>query len=121
MLSADDVDVQMEDRLAALGTLVDHSSVALLGQALLCRDFGDDDHHVAQKCGMSILSLADASETVAVLGDDQKVLGGDGGDVLECQALVIFVDDVGWDLLANNLVENRIFYSFSAACCVCHG
>ena len=102
----------MENTLAALCSFVDDSAVATFGKAFLSSHFGTSDHQVAQKRGVAILSLGDASESVTVLGNDEEVFGSDGCDVAESQTLVILVDDVGRDLLAHDLVEDGVFFGY---------
>ena len=76
-------------------------------------DLGDHDHQVSEKSGVSLFSLRDSSQAIAVLGDDQEVLGGDGVDIEESQALVILIDDVGGNFLGDNPVENSDFFGLS--------
>ena len=116
LLSTDHMDVEVEDTLAALSTFIDDCAVALFSQAFLRGNFGNDSHQMTQKCGMSLLSLADSSETVAVFGNDQEVLRGNWCNISEGQALLIFEDDVSGDLFTNNFVEDCILNGVS----VCH-
>ena len=102
------MDVQVEDGLASVASLIDHCAVAGLSETLLCRNFGSYDHEVTKQLLVSILSLADARQAISVLWNDQKVLGSDRRDVTESQALVIFKDDVGRDLLPDDLVKNGV-------------
>lgn len=55
---------------------------------------------------VSLSCLAQASEAVAVLGDHKEVDWGLRRDITEGQCLIVFVNDVSWNLLANDFVEN---------------
>ena len=120
MLTSNYVDVEMEDGLAALGTFVDDSTVALLRQTLLGCDFGYDDQQMTQKSSMPVLSLAYACQTITVFGNDEEVFGSHWCDILKSQALIILEDDVGGDLLTNDFIKNGVFYGFTATCCIRH-
>ena len=55
---------------------------------------------------MPLLRLAQLREAVPVLGDDQEVHRCLWIDVSEGQAAVVLIDDLSWDLLADDLVED---------------
>ena len=57
LLAADDVNVQMVDALAALCTIIDHSTIATVSKALLSGNLCCNDHQVAKKSYMAVLSL----------------------------------------------------------------
>ena len=113
MLTTNDVDMQVVHTLASFGTIVDNCAVPIV-HAFHSSDFSYCDHKVTQESCMAILSLANACESVTVLGDDQEVLGCHWGNVSECQAFVVFVDNVSWDLFADNFVKNSDFLGLRA-------
>ena len=102
------MDVQVEDGLAPVASLIDHSAVACLSETLLCRDLRGYNHKVTQQLLVPLLSLADARQPISVLWNDQEVLRGDRCDVTESQALIVFKDNVGRDLLSDDLVKNGV-------------
>ena len=61
---------------------------------------------VTEEGGVAILRLADTRQTVTVLWDDQKVLGGHRGNVAESEAQIILVNDVSRNLFCDDFVEN---------------
>ena len=107
------MDVQVVHTLATLGAIVDNSAVAI-SHAFLGSNFSYCDHKVAEKSCMAVFSLANACESVPVLGDDQEVLGCHWGNVSECQAFVVFVDNISWDLFADNFVKDSDFFGLRA-------
>ena len=60
----------MVDALAALSTIIDHSTISTVSKALLSGYLRSNDHQVAKKSYMAVLSLGYASESIAVLWDD---------------------------------------------------
>ena len=83
MLTSNYVDVEMEDGLAALGTFVDDSTVAILTQSFASGHFGSNVHQVPKQVLMPLLRLTQLAETVSVLWDDQEVRVGYWGDISE--------------------------------------
>ena len=65
---------------------------------------------MSQKRGVAVFSLADTSKPISVFRDDQKVDLGDWGNISESEALVVFVDDSGRNLLLDDLVKNCDFF-----------
>ena len=116
MLTTDDMDVEVVNCLTAMHAFVDDGSIARVGHALFSCNLCAHDHEVSKECRVSVFSLADSSETVTVLGDDEEVLGGDRCDIVEGQALVVFIDDVSGDFLPDNFVEDGDFFWRSRLC-----
>lgn len=64
-----------------------------------------DPHQVAHHRLVPLVCLGQPRQAIPHLGDDQKVDGRLGRNVAEGQRLVVLVDDIGWDLLGDDLVE----------------
>ena len=77
------MDVQVEDTLASVSTLINDCAVAILSKALLGCSLGSHHHQVAEQLLVSRFSLGDASQTITVLWDNQKVLGSNRCDIAE--------------------------------------
>mmetsp|Transcript_21330 Transcript_21330/g.84837 ORF Transcript_21330/g.84837 Transcript_21330/m.84837 type:complete len:276 (-) Transcript_21330:546-1373(-) len=103
--AADDVEVEVEDRLAHLGAVIHYEPIRV--EAGLLSDDADFGHQVAEHGDVVVLREAQLREAHALLGDEQHVDGSDGVDVLEREAVVVLVDDVGRDVAAEDLVEDR--------------
>lgn len=100
--------MDMRDGLARVLALVYHQPVSV-SEALLLGDLGSRDQHLAQDGLVLFLGLGDAGESVLVLGDDEDVGGRNGGDIAEGEDVLILEDHCAWDLLADELVEDRLF------------
>jgi hypothetical protein len=55
---------------------------------------------------VSFFGIFNHVEPVFLFGDNKNVNWGLGTDVSEGKNVVIFVDNVGWNLLSNDFVEN---------------
>eukprot|EP00281_Chroomonas_sp_CCMP1168_P020989 CAMPEP_0206232324 /NCGR_PEP_ID=MMETSP0047_2-20121206/11351_1 /ASSEMBLY_ACC=CAM_ASM_000192 /TAXON_ID=195065 /ORGANISM="Chroomonas mesostigmatica_cf, Strain CCMP1168" /LENGTH=424 /DNA_ID=CAMNT_0053656045 /DNA_START=98 /DNA_END=1372 /DNA_ORIENTATION=+ len=102
--AADDVHVDVEDRLLRGGAVVDDHAVAL--ELLLLGDLGDGAHHVAEDALVVFLSEAQLREPLPLAGNDEQVRGSLGVDVPKHQAVLILEDNVRGDLLGDDLVED---------------
>ena len=99
----------MVDALAALSTIIDHSSIPTVSKTLLSCHLRCNNHQVAKKSYMAVLSLGYASQSVTVFRDDKEVFGGYGGDIAEGKAFVVLIDHISWDLSSNYLIKDGIF------------
>ena len=99
----------MVDALAPLCTIIDHSTIATVSKALLSGNLRCNDHQVAKKSYMAVLSLGYACESIAVLRDDKEVFSGYGGDIAESQGFVVLIDHISWDLSSDDLVKDGVF------------
>ena len=99
----------MVDTLAAILSVVNDNPVASLVKSLLLGDLGDGDHQMAEHGGVGLIGLAQLGEALSVFWDHQKVGLANWGNISESQADIIFVNDVSWDFLGNNLVKNCHF------------
>ena len=109
MLASNYVDVQMVDTLAAILSVVNDNPVASLVKSLLLGNLGDGDHQMAEHGGVGLVGLAQLGEALSVFWDHQKVGFANWSNVSESQADIVFVNDVCWDFLGNNLVKNCHF------------
>ena len=73
MLSTDEVDVQVVDRLATFFAFVDDSAVAINHTLLFC-DSSSLDEHVSEKSGMLFFSLTNTRKSISVLRNHQEMV-----------------------------------------------
>ena len=85
--SAQDVEVQVGYRLAAVLTAVDHEAVAGIGDPLVCRDAGRRQDQAANQVRVIRGQIVQAGQVAP--GDDQDVGRGLGVDVGEGQEIRI--------------------------------
>ena len=111
LLATNHMDMQMINALTPMATVVDDCPIPICTQAFpsghLCRH----KHQVAKQRFVSLLCLAQLTETVSILRNHQKVCLGDRSDISERQTLLVFVDDVRRDLLPHQLVEQGVLFS----------
>lgn len=86
-------------------TVVDDKTEALV-ELLLASDLGGRDQEVAENLLVALLRLGELRETVARLGDEDDVHGALRRDVAERQHLVVLEDNLGRDVLGDDLVED---------------
>ncbi|GMF15725.1 unnamed protein product [Phytophthora lilii] len=101
------VQVQMEHGLAAVLPVVDDDAEALV-QVLLLGDQLGGVKQVAQDGLVALLGVRELREAVALLGDEQDVHGRLRVHVVEGQALLVLVRDLGGDLPVDDLVEDGL-------------
>ena len=105
--AAEQVDVEVIDRLPPVGTGVDDQAVARCGEALLFGDLAGFEQQVAEQgavLGSGVLHAGDD-----FLGDDEDVRRGLGLDVAESQTIVVLIDDVGGNFAADDFAKNSLF------------
>lgn len=105
MASAEDVDVQMVDCLAAVGPGVYDDSVAVIetGRA---RERGRGGHEATEDLGVLFAGFGMGRDVG--LGDEQQVNGSLGMDVGKGERVLVFVDPPGWNLPAHDPAEDAI-------------
>ena len=108
--SAEEVEVEVFDGLAAVGAGVDDEAVAL-GEVLLAGDFGGGLQELAEERGVGGFAVGHGGDVV--FGDDEDVSGGLGVDVREGEGLVVFVeagygDGAGGDFAEEAVHRDRV-------------
>ena len=103
MAAAEEVDVEVGDCLAAVGTVVDDDAEAVFADPFFLGDAGDAGHHVAEESLIVVFGEGDAGDWLS--GDEEEVGGGTGVDVAEAEAELVFVDDVGGDFAVGDFLE----------------
>ena len=98
----------MGDSLPGILPVVDHDSVALV-QFFGFGDLGGGEQEFPEDGFVVQLGSGEPGESVFVLGDDEDVDRSNRSDVSEGEDVLIFVDDVGRDLLVDEFVENGFF------------
>lgn len=105
MAAAENVNVEMVDRLATVLTGVDHQAITL-GEAFCASDFSGSRKQMAEERGVRGIAVGERDEVLA--GDDEKMRGSLRVDVKERDAFLILVDLVGGDGPRNDLAEKAI-------------
>lgn len=100
--SAEDVDVEVVDGLAAVGAGVEHQAVAV-GEVLGAGDFAGGVEKLAEDGGVVLGGVRVRGEVV--LGDDEDVRGRLGVDVREGESLLVFVEAVDGDFAGDDFAE----------------
>ncbi len=104
--AAENMAVEMRDRLARIGAVVNHQSKTALGKAEFGGDFGGFQQQVTENPRIVGVGSEDAGDRFS--GDDQDVDGGFGVGVMEGHDLVVFIDDLRRDITINNFLEKRL-------------
>ncbi|KAG0584539.1 hypothetical protein KC19_3G216600 [Ceratodon purpureus] len=97
--------MEVVDGLGAVRAIVDNKPEALV-ELLLAGDLGGRDHEVAEDLLVAVVGLGELREAVAHLGDEHNVRGALRRDVAEREHGVVLEDDLGGDLLGDDLVED---------------
>lgn len=105
LAAADEVQMNVIHGLAAMRTIVDNEPEAFL-QILLASDLRGRHEEMAENLLVAVLGLGELREAVAHLGDQDDVHGALRRDVTEGEHGVILEDDLGRDLLGDDLVED---------------
>lgn len=98
------VQVKVRDFLAAVGSGIGDEAEAGGGDVEFTRDFGGGDHQVAEQGGIGGGGLPHVGEVI--LGNDDDMDRGLGVDVVEGEAVVVLVDDLGGNLSPDDFAEN---------------
>jgi len=106
LATAQQVQVDVPDRLPGAGIAIEIEPVAILGNALGGGDLGRCQHHAADQPGIvggQIVERADPA-----LGDDQHMHRRLRVDIAKRQQLVVFPHDVGGNLARDDLFEQLL-------------
>jgi len=103
------MDMQMRHGFAAVRAVVDDDAVSIVCDALVEGDFGGGEQQVAEQCLIGILCESDAWDDP--FWDDENMDWSLRRNVAECEALVVFIDDISWDLAISD---------FFKKCFLCH-
>lgn len=104
MAAGEDVEVEMGNCFAAVASVVDDDSEAVLGKSFLLGDHAHPGQEVTEEILIGGVRFADADDDF--LGDEKKVNGSLGRDVFEAEAKLVFVDDVARDFAVGDLLED---------------
>ena len=104
LAAAEQVEVQMVDRLAAVAAAIDHHAIA----AAELQFAGQIADHQPQMWPTSSASPSarSSSDAISFFGNHQHVRRRLRRDVAKRQAAVVLVDDLGRDFLVDDLLEN---------------
>jgi hypothetical protein len=100
--SAEDVDMEMIDRLASIGPGIDHHAVAV-SQAFVAGNLRGRQQHVAEQRGMFLAGVRQGGDMFA--GHHQKVHRRLRIDIAEGAAQLVLVDGLGGDGALGDLAE----------------
>ena len=99
--------MQMEHCLSGVLPVVHHDPEPL--QLLLLCHLSRSYHQLSQDLFVPFLRLRQASESVLLLGNEEYVNRSSWLDVPKGKNVIVFVDNVGVDLLADEFVKNGLF------------
>jgi hypothetical protein len=99
-----DVHMKMWHGLAGVGTVIDDHAEAGITQALLLRDDLRDKKKMPEQ--RLILRKAFTQARDHLLRNDEKVHRRLGLHIEKCGALLVLVDDSGWNLAGDNLLKD---------------
>lgn len=104
--AAEQMEMQVEHRLAAVPARVHNQPVAALGDALLLGDLVADEQQMSEQARVGFIQLSHGGHMPA--RDHQRVDRSLGIDVVKGDALVVFVDDFGGNRLRGDLAEQAV-------------
>src|SRR5437867_1121872 len=102
------MEVEVKHRLTTVSTGIGHDSVAALAQALLLRHLRARNEQVSQES--LILGTAILHGHYVRFRNDQRMDRCLGIDVVECQRLVVLINDLGRNRPLNNLTKETIVH-----------
>ena len=105
MAPAEQVNMEVWHRFAAIGTIVDDQTKAGVVNAFLLRDLLRSEEKMAEKRLVFGTGGADADDLL--LGNDQNVYGRLRLNIVKSEAKVILINNPGRDFTGNDLGENR--------------
>ncbi len=88
--------MDVEDRLAGLGSGVDHHSVAPFGYSLLLSKLLGHEEEFPHQLPVLVFQFADRTDVLS--WDDEDMSRGLGMDITEGQDVRSGADQLGWDL-----------------------
>lgn len=100
------MDVQMRDRFATIGSIVDHQAEARFREACLPRDFPSGEEEVTQNCLIFGCGFGDSWNRF--FGNHQPMGGCLWGNVFEGEAKIIFVKDLGREFSVPDFLKKRL-------------
>ena len=100
--SAEQVDVEVEDRLSRARADVENGAVSLLEVALAC-NLGGGEVAAADDCGISGVSFLQSGKML--LRNNEDVRGRLRIDVFKHKDPIVFVDFLRWDLAFDYFAE----------------
>ena len=106
-MSADDVQVDVEHRLAGISLAVEHETGTGFFDPQLLRDNLGAVKHLAHEFAIIRLHVHDSRDVA--LRHDQEVYRCLRGDVVEGENIVVFVDFLGRDFTLDDFAEKTIF------------
>ena len=106
-LSADDVQVDVEHRLAGISLAVEHKTGTAFFETEVLRDKLCTVEHLAHEFTIFRLHVHDSRDVA--LRHDQEVYRCLRGDVVEGENIVVFVDFLGRDFTLDDFAEKTIF------------
>jgi hypothetical protein len=102
--AAQQMKMQMENRLASFRACVDDNSVAGKSDSLLIRQALGDQEQAAY---CEVVSFLDAVKRLdMLLGNYKRMARGFGTEVLEGQTQRVLIQDLGWQLPLNDSTKN---------------
>jgi len=104
LAAAEEVDVQVGDGFAAMGTVVDHDAVAR-GEFEIAGDLGGNEEEVTEEGLVLGQGFADAGDQL--FGNDQHMHRGLGLHIVDRDAVLILVRDLGGDFSVDDFLEYR--------------
>ncbi len=104
--AAEQVEVEVVDRLAGVGSTVDDHAVAAV-ELQFGRQPRDDEQQVAQQRGVGFSYVAQRRDFL--FGDDDHVRWRLRSNVVKRQAAIVLVDDAGGDLAVDDALEYGLF------------
>ncbi len=99
--------MEVGDRFAAVGAVVDDDPEAVLREAFLLGDEAHAGEEVAEEVLVGGIGLGETNHRFP--GNEQKVDRGLGVDITETQALIVLVNDLTGDLAIGDLLEDGFF------------
>jgi hypothetical protein len=105
MAFAHEVEVEMGDGLASIASDVHDNAVPILEAEFLC-EVADRQEQLTQEGAIVVTGMGDRLDLL--FRDDQDMDGRLGIDVVECQNLVVFIDDAGRDFFIDDAFEESL-------------
>jgi hypothetical protein len=106
LTAAKDMEMEVKDGLAGIGTVVEDQTVAV-ANAKFRGNLGRRAQHLADQ--LFIFGLDECRADDMFFGDDQKMDGRLGGDIAEGEHRIVFIEFVGGDLTGDDLTEKAVF------------
>ena len=106
-MAAEKMKVDVKDGLPGVLAAVDHQAVAIVQTKFFTGKFRGHAHDVPDERIIRFGQIIERGDLS--LGDHEHMRRCLGVDVLKRQALVVFVDDVRWNLTVDDLFEKGLF------------